>query len=117
MSEELKEIRLTVGTISGTMGESDDTKEVKFTGRELACHNSYHGETSSGDDRGMTHTLYKTEKGKYLLHTDEWSRWDGEAGHKSYEIYDSLEEIEEPAGLVQEAKKVLGLDPAEELDI
>jgi len=116
---ELKEIRLTVGWISGVMGESDDTKEITFKGRQLASYNSYHGETSNDDDRGTTHTLYETKKGKYLLHTSNWSNWQGESSHKRYEVYDSLEEMEEevPDGLIYEVKEELGQDPAEELDI
>jgi EXLDI family protein len=116
---ELKEIRLTVGRISGKMGESNDTKEIKFTGRQLASYNSYHGETSSGDDRGTAHTLYETEKGKYLVHTDNWSNWQGESSHKKYEVYETLEELEGevPDGLIYEAKEELGQDPAKELNI
>jgi|AntDeeMinimDraft_6_1070357.scaffolds.fasta_scaffold32379_1 EXLDI family protein len=116
---ELKEIRLMVGRISGIMGESDDTKEIKFIGRQLASYNFYHGKTSNGDDRGTTHTLYETKKGKYLLHTSNWSNWQGEYSHKRYDVYDSLEEMKEeiPDGLIYEAKEELGQDPAEELDI
>ena len=117
--KEMKEIRLTVGRISGVTGESDDTKEIKFKGRQLASHKSYHGDTSNGDDRGTSHTLYETEKGKYLVHTSKWSRWQGESSNKHYEVYDSLEELEGevPDGLIYEAKEELGQDPAEELDI
>jgi hypothetical protein len=117
MTEEFKEIRLEAGTISGTMGEDNDLKVIKFRGRELASYRSYNGQTGSGDDRGMTHTLYQTEKGKFLLYAEEWSRWQGEANYRSYEVYDGLDEIKEPEGLIREAKEALGQDPAEELDI
>jgi hypothetical protein len=117
MTEEMKEIRLEVGRVSGRAGEDNDLKVIKFTGRELASFRSYHGEVSSGDDRGMTHTLYQTEKGKFLIYTEEWSRWDGEADYKSYEVYDTLDEVKEPEGLIREAKEALGLDPAEDLNI
>jgi EXLDI family protein len=119
MTEEFKEIRLEAGTISGTMGEDDNLKIVKFRGRELANFRSYHGETGSSDDRGITNTLYKTEKGKYLLYTSNWSNWQGESSRKSYEIYDSLEEMEGevPDGLLYKAKEESGQDPAEELNI
>ena len=119
MSEELKEIRLQVGTVSGRMGESDDLSEVKFTGRELANYTEYHGETSSGDDRGTDYILYQTKKDKYLLHINNWSRWQNENGAKKYDIYDSLDELKGkvPDSLIYNAKEELGLDPAEELDI
>jgi len=119
MSNNMKEIRLTVGRLSGKMGESDDTKEIKFNGKQIASYNSYHGETSSGDDRGTTHTLYKTEKDKFLLHTNRWSRWQGESSNKNYEIFDSIKEIqgEVPDGLIYEAKEAMVQDPAEKLNI
>ena len=115
----MKEIRLMVGWISGKMGESNDTKEVKFKGRELANYNSYHGETSSGDDRGTTHTLYKTKKGNFLLYTERWSMWQGEGTNKKYEVYESIKVIPEeiPDGLIYEAKEELGMDPAKKLNI
>ena len=117
---ELKEIRLTIGRISGIMGESDDTKEIKFIGRQLSNYNFYHGKNLNGDDRGTTHIIYETKKGKYLLHSSNWSKWQGESSHKRYEVYDSLEEMKKeeiPDGLIYEAKEELGQDPAEELDI
>jgi hypothetical protein len=117
MTEELKEIGLEVGRVSGRAGEDNDLKVIKFTGRQLASFRSYHGEVSSGDDRGIIRTLYQTEKGKFLLYMEEWSRWSGEDNHNSYSVYDTLDEIEKPGGLIREAKEALGQDPAERLNI
>jgi len=83
MSEEVKEIRLEVGRVSGRDGEDNDLKVIKFTGRQLASFRSYHGEN----------------------------------GYRSYEVYDTLEEVKDPEGLIREAKEALGQDPADGLNI
>lgn len=113
-----EEIRLQIGTVSGNMGESDNVKEIKFIGQEIASYSSYHGELSSSDDRGTDYTLYQTKNG-FVVHKDNWSKWQGESSYKSYEVFESLEEMEgqAPDGLIYETKKALGLDPAETLDI
>lgn len=121
MSEdlEMEEIRITVGRISGQMGESNNTKEVKFTGRQLASYTSYHGELNNPDDRGTTYHLYKTEKDNFLVHVSRWSKWQGESTNKDYEVYGSLKELEGevPDKLVYDTKEALGKDPAEKLDV
>jgi len=108
--KELKEIRLTVGRVSGVTGGADDTKEIKFKGRQIASYKSYHG-----DDRGTRYyIIYETEKGKYLLHASNWNRRQGEFSNKHYEVYDSLEEMKEEIldSLIYEAKEELGQDEA-----
>lgn len=118
--EGFEKVELEVGTTNNRMGESDNLKTIRFIGKELAWIRNLHGQTGSGDDRGTTYTLYLTQKGKFLLHIDEWSRWQGESSHSRYKVYESMREIEEKEGLdqlIREAKEALGEDLAIELDI
>jgi hypothetical protein len=52
-------------------GIDDETVDVEFTGEKL-------GSRSTGDTRGTTKTLYKTEDGDFILHVKNWSNWQGE---------------------------------------
>jgi len=97
----------------------NDTKKVKFIGKQIAYAKVLSGQTSSADDRGTDFTLYLTKKGKLLLHREYWSCWQDEDGEASYNIYDSLAEMSDsvPGSLIQEAGEVLGQDTAEYLDV
>jgi hypothetical protein len=123
--EGFEEILIEIGRKGGKPGESNNLKEIKFIGKELAYYRDYSGAQAS-DDRGTNIVLYLTRKNKYLLHSENWSRWQGEYSHMSYEIFDNLEDIEEtedesergyPASLIREAKEKLGQESADFLDI
>lgn len=119
--EGFKEITLEVGTWPAGQKSTKQTEEVKFYGRKINYHKGLHGQTGGGDDRGTTWKLYQGEKGKFLFYKKDWSRWQKEASHATYEIYDSFEELEEeknlPNGFLQDAKKELGQEGAKRLDI
>lgn len=109
-------IEIEIGTCYNGRG-SDNIKKIRFTGKEIAWHKILHGQTSSGEDRGTIYTLYLTAKGKFLLVTEVFSRWQGESSTTSYEIYDSLDDIEAPAGIITKARESIGEDPVVELDV
>lgn len=115
--EGLEEVELLIGRCGGPREESEDLKKIKFIGKQIASFRSLHGQTGSRDDRGMDYSLYLTQKGKFLLYKDDWSRWQGEYSVSEYEIYESLKEVEAPEGLINEAKEELGEDPSIFLDI
>jgi len=111
-----EEQEIEVGVFSSL--SSNDTKKFRFIGKEIASAIVYSGQTSSGDDRGTDYTLYITKKGKLLLYRKHFSRWQGEDTTVTYEIYDSLAEIEDvPGSLIQDAGEALGMDTAEYLDV
>jgi hypothetical protein len=43
----------------------------------IECGNMIYAR-STGDTRGVTETLYRTESGGLLVYTEHWSRWQGE---------------------------------------
>ena len=114
-------IELEIGTSYNNFNQDDDITTIRFTGRELASHTSTFGETSSGDDRGTTYTIYQTAKGQFLLHEENYSRWQNESNHSQYEVYPDLKKLEEdadvPKSLIQKAKEALGEDAVIDLDI
>ena len=113
----MSEQEIEVGVFSDR--SSNDTRKIRFIGKQIASAWVYSGQTSSGDDRGTDYTLYLTKKGKLLLHREYWSRWQGEDGEASYNIYDSLAELADsvPGSLIQQAGESLGQDTAEYLDV
>lgn len=54
---------------------------IRFSGEEVGFYRQLHGQFSSGDDRGTDYRLYKTPDGKYRVHIDTWSRWQGEESY------------------------------------
>lgn len=115
----METVELEIGYGSGKLGDTPDTQNIRFTGKEIAHYRNLHGQTRSGDDRGIDYHLYLTRKGKFLLFVDDWSRWQGEESSSRYEVFDSLNEIEEavPERLIAEAKEAIGEDATIELDI
>ena len=110
------EQQIEVGVFSDR--SSDDTRKIRFIGKQIASARVYSGQTGSQDDRGTDYTLYLTKKGKLLLCRKHWSRWQGEDTTVTYSIYDSLAEIEDvPGSLIQDAGEALGIDTAEYLDV
>jgi len=60
--------------------QQDTRREVVFEGMELGTYREY-GEGRDGrltDTRGTTQTLYKTADGRFVVHVDNWSHWQGE---------------------------------------
>lgn len=115
----MTEIELEVGVYYSGPG-ADDTKKIKFIGKKIADANILSGQSSSHDDRGKNYTLYLTKKGKFLLHLEYWTRWQGENSRSSYKTFDSMTHLmryEPPGSLIQEAGQRLGVDMAEYLDI
>jgi len=115
----MEEQEIEVGVYySGT--SSNDTRKIKFIGKKIADARLLLGQTSSRDDRGKDYTLYLTKKGKFLLHTENWSKWEGEDGESTYDTFESMTHLisyDPPGSLIQEAGKRLGIDTAEYLDI
>lgn len=126
-----EEIELEVGISGSQPGESDNFRRIRFVGKELSNYTrlegrerqGLNGQIFIGDDRGKHWRLFLSRKGKFLLYLNDWSYWRGEFTSKQYEIFDSLEEIEEfegfevPEKLLNDAKEELGEDVSIRLDI
>jgi len=54
---------------------------VRFSGEEIGGYTEYYGRASSSDDRGTEYTLYRTPEGRYRVHVETWSRWEGEGSY------------------------------------
>ncbi len=72
-----------IGSIESTNSGfvQENTHEVEFVGELLAYENKLAYDDRRGgltDTRGTTRTLYRTDKGKLVVHIHEWSRWQGE---------------------------------------
>jgi len=87
----METIKVLVGSIeSANAFQQDNTQVVEFEGEKLAERTTYGINERSGsltDTRGTTQTLYKTSDGRYVIHIEQWSKWQGEPN-----IY-SLEEV------------------------
>lgn len=74
-------IKVLVGSVTvGNAGLTQDTtREVEFAG-ELLAENRQAGEHKGGitDTRGTVERLYRTDDDRLVVHTKEWSRWQGE---------------------------------------
>lgn len=93
--------RVYVGGIVGLSGceTEDDRREVEFEGEEIARATWYgHNERTGGltDTRGVTQVLYRTPDGRYIVHTEAWSRWQGEP--TTYHLREVLMEDLQPGG-------------------
>ena len=88
-------IRVMIGTIETANNgfRQDDRRVVEFMGTELGSLTSYDYDAGKGcltDTRGYTSTLYRTEDGRLVIHTDDWSRWQAEPSTESlHEIQES----------------------------
>ncbi len=124
-----EEVILKVGTWRDQ--GANDVHKIAFRGRLLSTARVYHGQTSSGDDRGVDWELYQTEKGKFILWWLDWSRWEGEPDVADYMVLDDLPHhgmvccdtitgdpsYPVPGELIEEAAEVLGRDTVKHLDI
>lgn len=70
----------------------DGQKDLEFEGVLLAS-------TSTQEHQGPNNTrwneaaLYKTKGGKYVLHREYITRWQGEDGDETAEVYDTVEDL------------------------
>ena len=83
MSDEMTTIRVKVGSVETAHNgfTQDDRQVVEFIGRELGQRTTYDYDVDRGclsDTRGCTATLFRTEDGRLIVHTDNWSRWQGD---------------------------------------
>ena len=88
-------IRVTIGTIETANNgfKQDSRRVVEFSGEELGSLTEYDydaGKECLTDTRGATETLYRTEDGRLIVHTSDWSRWQSEPStERLHEIQDS----------------------------
>ena len=77
----METFKVYIGSVtSGNTGITlDTTREVEFTGEELAefCQAGTH-KGAVTDTRGTMETLYRAEDGRLIVHAKEWSHWQGE---------------------------------------
>lgn len=82
-----------VGSIEcGSSGQQqDNTRPVEFEAEELATRHAYDVNEKGGltDTRGVTQTLYKAADDRFVVHIEEWSKWQGEPTHYSLEQIDA----------------------------
>ena len=101
----------------------DDYDVIKFIGREIAHYQENVGETSSGDDRYLVHTVFQTAKGKLLYYREFVSLWERDTSRREYFVVENIEELKNidgvhvPASVIREAKESLEGDGAVFLDI
>lgn len=75
----MEKIKVQVGSYYYSIGESyENLRDVEFIGEKLASASLYSDEHGS---RGTKYTLYKDEKGRYLVHEHNWSQWKDEPSH------------------------------------
>ena len=110
---------------------ANDTRTVKFSGQLLAGVESYYGQTSDMKDRGTDWLVFRTKKGRYLIHWHSWSRWEGEGGRSDYAVLEKLPKrgailsgVETndfspgiPGELIRDAAEAAGQDAVERLDV
>ena len=82
MTEKMQKQTVSIGRISCTSSghQQDNTRAVEFIGEKLGQVIKFGEDRNGGltDSRGTTLTLYKTEDDWLLVHTKEWSQWQGE---------------------------------------
>lgn len=96
----MEKVAVKFGTLEvGNGGIVNDTRQdVEFTGEKLGEYREY-GTDRRGkitDTRGITETLYRAEDGRFVVHTNEWSRWQGEPNTESLNVV--TEEDLQPGG-------------------
>ena len=115
----LKEHTIKVGRIRSC--GADDTRKVRFVGRELAAQTVYTGQTSSRDDRGTDYKIYQTQAGRILVWWKRWTRWEGGSDFLDYAVLNALPGYDDevsgkiddypislPGSLLQAAAEALG---------
>lgn len=77
----MEKIEVYIGSVvTMNNGRTQDAQRlVVFEGEELGRLTTYYDEDPRrADTRGTTQTLYKTADGRLVVHTNNWSRWQGE---------------------------------------
>jgi len=91
-------------------------KDLVFSGRELS-NSSTETIQGEGQNRFNELTLYKTDGGKYIYCNEFITRWQGEKGRTTAQVYDSAEELVNDltdGDYISDAKKELIIDAASE---
>ena len=80
----MKEITVNIGTFNRMRNGAaqDNRRPVKFIGEFVCDEIQFYG---NDDTRGCTETLYRVQDGSYVVHYEEWSKWQGETD--SYELH------------------------------
>ena len=80
--ETVETIKLHIGTVErGNAFTQDNTRAVEFVGELVMSRTEYGYDDRTAklsDTRGVTESLYKSEDGRLLVYTEDWSRWQGE---------------------------------------
>ena len=73
----MKEITVDIGTFNRMRNGAaqDGRRPVTFVGEFVCNDTTFYG---NDDTRGITETLYRVENGSYVVHFEEWSKWQGE---------------------------------------
>jgi hypothetical protein len=80
-------IELVVGSVCVVNARQvDNLRPVEFLGEEIGKFSAL---TGDDDTRGIEQTLYRTPDDRLIVHTEDWSKWQGEPT-----VY-SLEEVSE----------------------
>lgn len=79
----MEKIKVYIGSVvTMNNGRTQDAQRlVVFEGEELGRLTMYGEDPRRGtitDTRGTTQTLYRTADGRLVVHSDNWSRWQGE---------------------------------------
>ena len=72
----------------------DGQADLAFTGEEIASSTN---QSHQGDrqNRFTTLTLYRTESGKFVLHIEYETHWQGEKNESEALVFDSLEAVKD----------------------
>ena len=78
----MEKVKVFVGSVVALSNGivQDNRRPVEFEAEMLAERTEY-GIGRNGyptDTRGVTETLYKTADGRFVVHIEDWSRWQGE---------------------------------------
>ena len=106
----MEKVTVQVGSLSVlSNGATQDTRRpVEFVGERLAERTEYgSGDHGLTDTRGVTETLYKTEDGRYVVHVEDWSRWQGEPD--TYHLHVATPEDLGPGGRYEALGREAGL--------
>lgn len=84
----METITVLVGTLEVLSGgqTQDSRREVVFEAERLGEHTAYGYDSKRGnltDTRGTTETLYRAADGRLVVHSKDWSRWQGEPNIES----------------------------------
>ncbi len=84
------------GEIALRVGPQGHERTVRFVGRKVGETEILTGSTSERDDRGTTIGIYQGQAGKFVVHVEDWSRWQNEQSRSWHAIVDSLTDLRRP---------------------